>query len=159
MQVWSNPQIFKTSSRFLEYRRFEARRAVFCSISAYEESKLPETSFTGRALYAFYSWCKISASEARICTERKISIVWVKKSWHFYPSLSLLPSFFFILVPFLRPENLLGRISVGKVYGIRRKDLQVGSGGFSSPYSGQRYIFFVFLFGLKMQLCFWKLIS
>ena len=89
---------FQTSLAFLEYRRFEARRAVVCSLSAYKEPKLPGTSSTGRTLYAFYSRCKISASEARVCAERKISIFWVKKSWHFYLSLSLLPSFFFILV-------------------------------------------------------------
>ena len=116
-KMWSSPQIFKTSSGFLEYMPFEARRAVFFSISAYEESKHAETLFTCRALYAFYSRCKISASEARMCAERKIPIFWVKKSWHFYLSLSLLPSFFFILFPFLRPENLLGRISVGEVLG------------------------------------------
>ena len=57
---YSSAQIFKTSSAFLEYRRFEARRAVVCSLSAYKEPKLPGTSSTGRALYAFYSSCKIS---------------------------------------------------------------------------------------------------
>ena len=115
---YSSAQIFKTSSAFLEYRRFEARRAVVCSLSAYKEPKLPGTSSTGRTLYAFYSRCKISASEAR--KERKISIFWVKKSWHFYPSLSLLPSFFFILVQFFGPGNLLGLISAGNVLGNSR---------------------------------------
>ena len=57
---YSSAQIFKTSSAFLEYRRFEARRAVVCSLSAYKERKLPGTSSTGRALYAFYSRCNIS---------------------------------------------------------------------------------------------------
>ena len=117
---YSSAQIFKTSSAFLEYRRFEARRAVVCSLSAYKEPKLPGTSSTGRALYAFYSRCKISASEARVCSERKISIFWVKKSWHFYLSLSLLPSFCFILVQFFSPGDLLGLVSVGNVLGNSR---------------------------------------
>ena len=108
----------KPVSAFLEYGGFEARRAVVCLLSDYKEPKLPGTSSTGRTLYAFYSRCKISASEAR--KERKISIFWVKKSWHFYLSLSLLPSFFFILVQFFGPENLFGLISVGNVLGNSR---------------------------------------
>ena len=111
---YSSAQIFKTSLAFLEYRRFEARRAVVCSLSAYKEPKLPGTSFSRRALYAFYFRCKISASE------RKISIFWVKKSWDFYISLSLLPSFFFLLVQFFGARNLLGLISVGNVLGNSR---------------------------------------
>ena len=117
---YSIAQIFKTSLTFLEYRRFEARRAVVCSLSAYKEPNLPETSSTGRTLYVFYSRCKISASGARVCAERKISIFWVKTSWHFYLSLSLLPSFFFILVQFFGPGYLLGLISVGNVLGNSR---------------------------------------
>ena len=126
---------FQTSLAFLEYRRFEARRAVVCSLSAYKEPKLPGTSSTGRTLYAFYSRCKISASEAR--KERKISIFWVKKSWHFYLLLSLPSpppaSFFFFLVQFFGPGSLLGLISMGNVlensraYGIRRKEVQLGT--------------------------------
>ena len=109
---YSSAQIFETSSAFLEYRRFEARRAVVCSLSAYKEPKLPGTSFAGQALYVFYSRCKISASEARVSAESKFSIFWVKKSWHFYISFeSLLLFFFFILVPFFGPGNLLGLIS------------------------------------------------
>ena len=151
---YSSAQIFKTSSAFLEYRRFEARRAVVCSLSAYKEPKLPGTSSTGRTLYAFYSRCKISASEARVCAERRISIFWVKKSWHFHLSLSLLPSFFFFLVQcfwsweFTRPHFRGKRFGELKTYGIRRKEVQVVSGGFSSPFSAQLYIFFVFLSGL-----------
>ena len=118
---YSNAQIFKTSLAFLEYGRFEANRAVVCcSLTAYKEPKLPGTSFSGRALYAFYSRCKISASEARVCAERKIAIFWVKKSWHFYISLSLLPFVFFILVQFFGARNLLGLISVGNVLGKSR---------------------------------------
>ena len=117
---YSSAPIFKTRLAFLEYRRFEARRAVFCSLSAYKEPKLPGTSSTGRVLYAFYSRCIISASEARVCAEKKISIFWVKKSWHFHLSLSLLRSFFFILVPFFGPGNLVGLISVGNVLGKSR---------------------------------------
>ena len=48
-----------------------------------------------------------------------MSIFWVKKSWHFSLSLSLLPSFFFILVQFFGPGNLVGLISVGNVLGPR----------------------------------------
>ena len=70
---YSSAQIFKTSSAFLEYRRSEARRASVCSLSAYKEPKLPGTSFTGRALYTFYSRCNISAWEARVFAE-KVSI-------------------------------------------------------------------------------------
>ena len=110
---YSSAQIFETSSAFLEYRRFEARRAVLCSLSAYKEPKLPGTSFTGRTLYAFYSKCKISASEARVFAESKFSIFWVKKFVTFLPVSfeSLLSFFFFILVPFFVPGNLLGLIS------------------------------------------------
>ena len=97
------PFVIKTSSAFLEYRRFEARRAVVCSLSAYKELKLPGTSFTGRTLYTFYSRCKISASEARVFAESKFSIFWLKKPWHFCqfhlnPSS---PSFSFFLSHFL----------------------------------------------------------
>ena len=81
---------------------------------------MPGTSSTGRTLYAFYSRCKISASEARVCAERKISIFCAKTSWHFYLSVSLLPSFFFILVQFFGPGYLLGLISVGNVLGNSR---------------------------------------
>ena len=110
---YSSAQIFETSSAFLEYRRFEARRAVLCSLSAYKEPKLPGTSFRGRTLYAFYSRCKISASEARVFAESKFSIFWVKKSWHFCqfrlnPSS---PSFSLFLSHFFGPGNLLGLIS------------------------------------------------
>ena len=145
---YSIAQIFKTSLAFLEYRRFEARRAVVCSLSAYKEPNLPGTSSKGRTLYAFYSRCKISASEARVCAERKVSIFWVKKSWRFYLSLSLLPSFFFILVQcfwsweFTRPHFRGKRFGELKTYGIGRKEVQVLSGRFSSPFSAQRYIFF-----------------
>ena len=151
---YSSVQIFKTSLAFLEYRRFEARRAVVCcSLSAYEQRKLPGRSSTGRTLYAFYSRCKISASEAPVCAEREISIFWVKKSWHFYLSLSLLPTFFFILVQFFGPGNLLGLISDWASFPRetfwgtqdlrdKKEELQVGSEGFSSPFSAQRYIFF-----------------
>ena len=52
-------------------------------------------------------------SEAR--KERKISIFWIKKSKHFYISLSFLPSFFLILVQFFGPGNWLGLISAGNV--------------------------------------------
>ena len=112
---YSSAQIFETSSAFLEYRRFEARRAVVCSLSAHKEPKLPGTSFTGRALYVFYSRCKISASEARVSAESKFSIFWVKKFVTFLPVSfeSLLSFFFFILVPFFVPGNLLGLICVG----------------------------------------------
>ena len=150
---YSSVQIFKTSLAFLEYRRFEARRAVVCcSLSAYKERKLPGRSSTGRALYAFYSRCKISVSKAG--KERKISIFRVKKSWHFYLSVSLLPSFFLIFVQcfwsweFTRPHFRGKRFGELKTYGIRRKEVQVVSGGFSSPFSAQLYIFFVFLSGL-----------
>ena len=110
---YSSAQIFKISSAFWEYRRFEARRAVVCSLSAYKEPKLPGRSFTGRTLYAFYSKCKISASEARVFAESKFSIFWVKKFVTFLPVSfeSLLSFFFFILVPFFVPGNLLGLIS------------------------------------------------
>ena len=120
-KTYSNAQIFKTSLAFLEYGRFEANRAVVCcSLTAYKEPKLPGTSFSGRTLYAFYSRCKISASEARVSAERKISIFEVKNSWHFYISLSLLPFFFFILVQFFGSRNLLDLISVGNVLGNSR---------------------------------------
>ena len=62
----------------------------------------------------------LEASEARVFAERKILIFWVKKSWHFHLSLSLLRSFFFILVPFFGPGNLVGLISVGNVLGKSR---------------------------------------
>ena len=85
-----------------------------------------------------------------MCAERKIAIFWVKKSWHFYISLSLLPSVFFILVQIFGARNLLGLmiISVGNLlgnsrHGIKRKKVQLGSGGFSSPFSAQRYLFFL----------------
>ena len=139
---YSSAQIFKTSSAFLEYRRFEARRAVVCSLSAYKEPKLPGTSSTGRTLYAFYSRCKISASEARVCAERKISIFWVEKLWHFFISLPSSPPFFFYSCSvfwcseFTGPH--FGRKCFGelKTYGIRRKKVQLVSGGFSSPFLG-----------------------
>ena len=127
-------------------------RCLLLTISAYKERKLPGTSSTGRALYAFYSRCNISVSEER--KERKISIFWVKESWHFYLSPSLLPSFFFILVQcfwsweFTGPHSHGKRFGELKTYGIRRKEVQVVSGGFSSPFSAQLYIFFVFLSGL-----------
>ena len=150
---YSSVQIFKTSLASLEYRRFEARRTVVCcSLSAYRERKLPGRSSTGRVLYAFYSRCNLSVSEAR--KERKSLIFWVKKSWHFYLSVSLLPSFFFFLVQcfwsweFTRPHFRGKRFGELKTYGIRRKEVQVVSGGFSSPFSAQLYIFFVFLSGL-----------
>ena len=150
---YSSAQIFKTRLASLEYRRFEARRTVVCcSLSAYRERKLPGRSSTGRALYAFYSRCNISVSEAR--KERKSSIFWVKKSWHFYLSVSLLPSFFFFLVQcfwsweFTRLHFRGKRFGELKTYGIRRKEVQVVSGRFSSPFSAQLYIFFVFLSGL-----------
>ena len=54
-------------------------------------------------------------SEAR--KERKISIFWIKKSKHFYISLSFLPSFFLILVQFF---GWLGLISAGNVLGNLR---------------------------------------
>ena len=46
-----------------------------------------------------------------------------------------------------------------KTYSIKRKKVQVGSGGFSSPFSAQRYLFFVFLswYGLKYFLLLRKL--
>ena len=93
---YSGAQIFKTSSAFLEYRSFEVEEPLSAArcLPIIKERKLSGTSSTGRALYAFYSRCKISASEARVCAGRKISIFWVKKSWHFYLSLSLLPFFF-----------------------------------------------------------------
>ena len=152
-KYWS-AQTFKTSLAFLEYRRFEARRAVVCLLTAYKEPKLSGMSSTGQALYAFYSRCKISASEARVCAERKISIFWVKKSWHFHLSLSLLTSFFFFLVQcfwsweFTRLYFRGKRFGELETYRIRRKEVQVVSGGFSSPFSAQLYIFFVFLSGL-----------
>ena len=83
-----------------------------------------------------------------------MSIFWIKKPWHFYLSLSLLPSLFFILVQFFGPGNLVDLISVGNVLGPRdlrgleRKEVRVVSGGFSSSFSAQRYIFLVFLSGL-----------
>ena len=100
-QCWS-AQIWKTSSAFPKYTRFEAKRAVVCcSLTAYKEPKLPGTSFSGRALYTVYSRCKISASEARVCAERKISIFWVEKLWHFFISLPSSPPFFLFLFSFL----------------------------------------------------------
>ena len=152
---YSSAQIFKTSLAFLEYRRFEARRAVVCcSLSSYKERKLPGRSSTGQALHAFHSnsRCNISVSEAR--KERKISIFPVEKSWHFYLSLSLLPSFFSIFVQrfwsweFTGPHFRGKRCGELKTYGIRRKEVQMVSGGFSSPFSAQLYIFFVFLSNL-----------
>ena len=152
---YSSAQIFKTSLAFLEYRRFEARRAVVCcSLSSYKERKLPGRSSTGRALHAFHSnsRCNISVSQAR--KERKISIFPVEKSWHFYLSLSLLPSFFLIFVQcfwsweFTGPHFRGKRFGELKTYGIRRKEVQVVSGGFSSPFSAQLYILFVFLSNL-----------
>ena len=152
---YSSAQIFKTSLAFLAYRRFEARRAVVCcSLSSYKERKLPGRSSTGRALHAFHSnsRCNISVSEAR--KERKISTFPVEKSWHFYLSLSLLPSFFLIFVQcfwsweFTGPHFRGKRFGELKTYGIRRKEVQVVSGGFSSPFSAQLYIFFVFLSNL-----------
>ena len=103
---YSSFQIFKTSLAFLEYRRFEAIRAFVCC-------SMPGKSSTGRELYAFYSRCKISASEARVFAESKFSIFWVKKVVTFLPVSfeSLLPIFFFILVPFFGPGNLLALIS------------------------------------------------
>ena len=132
---YSSAQIFKTSSAFLEYRRSEARGAVVCSLSAYKEPKLPGTSSTGRTLYAFYSRCKISASEARVFAESKFSIFWVKKSWHFCqfrlnpssPSFSLFLSHFLVLgiywASFPTGPHLCGkRFGELKTYGIRRKN-------------------------------------
>ena len=117
-KMWSNPQIFKTSSRFLEYRRFEARRAVFCSIPAYKESKHAETLFTCRALYAFYSWCKISASEAQICAERKISIVWVKSRGIFTLRFHSFPPFSLFLSHFLDLKIYWAAFRWGKFMGL-----------------------------------------
>ena len=81
--------------------------------------------------------------------------LWVKKSWNFYLSLSLLPSFFFFLIQcfwsweFIWPHFRGKRFGELETYGIRRKEVQVGSGGFSSPFSAQRLTyFFVFLSGL-----------
>ena len=152
--MYSSAQIFKTSLAFLEYRRFEARGAVACSLSAYKEPKLPGKSFTGRAPYAFYSRCKISASEARVCAERKILIFWVRKWWHFYLSLSLLPTFFFILVQFFGPGNLFGLISAGNVLGNSRLTGLEGSKyrwvveDFHHHFRLNVTYFFVFLSGL-----------
>ena len=89
-----------------------------------------------------------------MCAEWRISIFWVEKSWHFHLSLSLLPSFFFFLVQCFWSWEFTKLYFRGKrfgeleTYGIRRKEVQVVSGGFSSPFSAQLYIFFVFLSGL-----------
>ena len=85
----------------------------------------------------------------------------LKKSWHFCqfrfnpssPSFSLFLSHFLVLgiywASFPTGPHLCGkRFGELKTYGIRRKKVQVVSGGFSSPFSAQRYIFFVFLSGL-----------
>ena len=81
--------------------------------------------------------------------------LWVKKSWNFYLSLSLLPSFFFFLIQcfwsweFIWPHFRGKRFGELETYGIRREEVQVSSGGFSSPFSAQRLTyFFVFLSGL-----------
>ena len=61
------------------------------------------------------------------------------------------PSFFFFLVQcfwsweFTRPHFRGKPFGELKTYGFRRKEVQVVSGGFSSPFSAQLYIFFVFL--------------
>ena len=153
----SSAQIFKTSSAFLEYRRFEARRAVvFCSLSAYQKAK----NCQERRLQVGHFTPSIPDAKYRLrkrgyVQKGNFRYLWVKKSWHFYLSLSLLPSFFFFLIQcfwsweFIWPHFRGKRFGELETYGIRRKEVQVGSGGFSSPFSAQRLTyFFVFLSGL-----------
>ena len=160
---YSSAQIFKTSSAFLEYRRFEARRAVvFCSLSAYKKAK----NCQERRLQVGHFAPSIPDAKYRLrkheCVQKgNFRYLWVKKSWHFYLSLSLLPSFFFFVIQcfwsweFIWPHFRGKRFGELESYGIRRKEVQVVSGGISSPFSAHRLTcFFVFLSGL-LDLIVW----
>ena len=92
--------------KFCWKMRFEASRAVFWSLSCYEELKLTIKPFTGLHFATFWSRCKILhvACKVRTCAESKIS-------------LSLLPSFFAFLASFFPfAGHLVGFILVGKVF-------------------------------------------
>ena len=107
---YSSAQIFKTSLTSLEYRRFEARRAVVCSLSAYKEPKLPGTSSTGRTLYAFYRLRKhgcLQKGRFRYFGLNSRDIFTFR-----FPSS---PLFSFFLFSVFGPGNLPGFISVGNV--------------------------------------------
>jgi len=127
----------------LSTAHYQPRKSQNC-----QERRLQVKHFTPSIPHAKYRLRKQG------CVQKgNFRYLWVKKSWHFYLSLSLLPSFFFILVQFFGLLFLFGFISVGNVLGNSRltgleEELQVGSGVFSSPFSAQLYIFFVFLSGL-----------
>ena len=116
MQEVLSAQIFKTSSAFLEYRRFEARRAVFCPPSAYKEPKLGQK----RRLQVDHFTPCIADAKYRLrnhgwVQKGKFRYFGLKSRGIFTPSLSFLPSFFFINVPLFCPVNFLGLISLGNV--------------------------------------------
>ena len=100
---------------------------------------------------AYFRNFTVSASEARVGAERKISISFALKIVAFLPFAFPLPLRFlyscsvFWSWKFTRPHFRGKRFGELKTYEIRRKEVQVVSGGFSSPFSAQRYIFFVFL--------------
>ena len=123
---YSSAQIFETSSAFLEYRRFEARRAVVCSLSAYKEPKLPGTSSAGRTLYPSIPDAKYRLRKHGCVQKGKFRYFGLKScgifSFLFPPPLL----FFFILVQFFGARNLLGLISVGNV--LRNSRLMVLEG-------------------------------
>ena len=139
---YSSAQIFKTSSAFLEYRRFEARRAVVCSLSAYKEPKLPGTSSTGRTLYPSIPGAKYRLRKHGCVQKGKFRYFGLKScgifSFLFPPPLLF---FFYSCSVFWCSEFTgphFGRKCFGelKTYGIRRKKVQLVSGGFSSPFFG-----------------------
>ena len=112
----------------MEYRRFEGRRGVVCSLSAYKEPKLGQE----RRLQVEHFTPSIPDAKYRLrkhgCVQKqKFRYFGFKSHGTFQLSLSLLLSFFFILVQFFGPGNLVSLISVGNVLensrlmGIRRK--------------------------------------
>ena len=146
-------EVFKTSSAFPQYRRFEARRAVVCcSISLpiksenCQERRLQVKHFTPSIPDAIYRLRKQKGSEKfDILGEKVVAFL----PFAFPPPVLFLYSCsVFWSWEFSGPDFHGKRFGTSRLNGIRRKEVQVFSERFSSSFSAQRYIFLVFLSGL-----------
>ena len=138
---------FQTSLAFLEYRRFEARRAVVCSLSAYKEPKLPGTSSAGPTLYPSIPDAKYRLRKHGCVQKGKFRYFGLKSRGIFTFLFPSSPPFSLFLFSFLVLGIYWASFPREKFWGtqdlrVQKEELQVGSGGFSSPFSAQRYVFF-----------------